>query len=47
MKRKTWNPKVVSLGVICLAVLMIPRFITGTLTLQYIINIMIFAYFAT
>ena len=47
MKRKTWNPKVVSFGVICLAVLMIPRFITGTLTLQYIINIMIFAYFAT
>lgn len=39
--------KIITLAVIALAVLLVPVFVKGTLALQYIINIMIFAYFAT
>ena len=47
MKANSFKQKAIILAVLTAAVLLIPAFVTGTLALQYIINIMIFAYFAT
>lgn len=47
MKANSFKQKAIILAVLAAAVLLIPTFVTGTLALQYIINIMIFAYFAT